>query len=430
MIVSGPSYVTCHIMSHSIISCEIILVTYHTLTDMKTTLGLHIILLYLIFVCVGAKLDQCLTDCRQNSTFRLVGPTRPWHEKDFFGYNLNVTTRSYPYSMAAQSFDVFQFHITFEYEVILRNVTNDDHDVENSPNGTEMIKESFLASFTKTLKNATHGVSFDLQYISDSLEEEQQHNRSTFALKSVVAVVEAGVVIKSSSNQTKHIHFDNINNALQALTGEHKDIQKIVVSNIQKSKTIHAGEPNPYSEFCELGCAYYYALHKSDPFHVRECLGKCDDFYRYNVTIGYIDLIEVARLECRDGCHMGLMRCKPGHYCSQVQRQSTNHTLLEEVGYEGGGWMKHCPPGTYRDVSYDAVEECIPCPPGTFREGPKGTSVEACHKCPPGTYNNKNGSSTIQDCKRCPEGTFTNEYGSESCICITPLSCSLKIYTI
>jgi len=86
--------------------------------------------------------------------------------------------------------------------------------------------------------------------------------------------------------------------------------------------------------------------------------------------------------------------------------------------------MAHCPAGTYRDVSYDAVEECIPCPPGRFREDVKGRSLDGCSKCPAGTYNSKNGSSTIRDCLRCPAGTFTNEPGSENCICITPSACS------
>ena len=85
------------------------------------------------------------------------------------------------------------------------------------------------------------------------------------------------------------------------------------------------------------------------------------------------------------------------------------------------------PAGTYRDVSYNAVDECLPCPPGRFREDSKGKKIESCYKCPEGTYSPMNGSDSILNCKRCPPGLFRNEPGSSECICIAPGSCDYEI---
>ncbi len=41
------------------------------------------------------------------------------------------------------------------------------------------------------------------------------------------------------------------------------------------------------------------------------CILQCDDNFSYIITVEYSDLLEVARLECRDGCQMALMRCQP-----------------------------------------------------------------------------------------------------------------------
>ena len=200
--------------------------------------------------------------------------------------------------------------------------------------------------------------------------------------------------------------------------------------------------PNPYSSFCEIGCSIFYSFPNKDddsnkknkPVELVHCTDHCDELYKYNISVGYNDLAEVARLECRDGCQMAVKRCQPGYYCSQVKvimDQTSNATTSSEsdknkgqkkVLYEGGR-MEYCPAGTYRDVDYDSVEECVPCPPGRFREDIKGRNLESCSKCPVGTYNRLSGSSSILDCLRCPAGTFTNQPGSEFCICITPDAC-------
>lgn len=362
---------------------------------------------------IKAKLEQCQADCRQSEPYRLVGPTRPWHDKDFLGNPLRLT-KSYPYSMAATVFDVFQFNVSYKYE-FQQNFTIHSNDIMNNSNDTEILKGILIENLAESLKIATN-VSFNLKHVSESFQDEKVDD--TLVKKSLITVIEADAIVDNGLQYTDYIHFDNINHALKNITWSSGQMKKIYLSPIKKSKALGTRDPNPYSEFCELGCAYYYAS-ESDPFHLSECLGKCDEYYSYNVTIQYIDMIEVARLECRDGCHMALMRCKPGYYCSQVRLQK-NETGNKNIN---GGWMKRCPAGTYRDVSYSAVEECIPCPPGRYRDESKGRSLNSCYKCPPGTYNEKNGSATINDCKKCPRGTFSNEEGSESCICITPFSC-------
>lgn len=174
---------------------------------------------------------------------------------------------------------------------------------------------------------------------------------------------------------------------------------------------------NPFSGFCQLGCAHFYAS-ESDPLHVSECNDVCDDEFSYDIEIGYNELIEIHRLQCHDGCKLGLKLCRPGYKCSQI---SLNQQDME-VGFQGG-IMEHCPSGTYRHVNSETVEQCIPCPAGRFREDIKGKSLEDCMKCPPRTYNSKEGSSSIADCLRCPAGTFSLDPGSTSCICVTPSAC-------
>jgi hypothetical protein len=369
-------------------------------------------------ITVKATLEQCQADCRQPAPHRLVGPTRPWHDKDFLGTPLGLT-KSYPYSTADTVFDIFHFNVSYQYD-FEHTATNSNVDVMNHNNDTETIKEFLIQNLQNSLMVATN-ISFDLKQHSISEFFQDEKVNDVIVKKSVVVMIEAEAVVDHGSQSTNNIHFDAIDRALKNVIWSDRELKKIYLSPIKTSSAIGTRGTNPYSEYCELGCAYFYAT-ESDPFHLSECLGKCDESYSYNVTMTYVDLLEVARLECRDGCHMALMRCKPGFYCSQVRPQ-INQNEVEDIK---GGWMKRCPAGTYRDVSYDAVEECIPCPPGRYREESKGRRLDACYKCPPGTYNEKNGSSTINDCKRCPEGTFTREEGSGSCICITPFSCSLE----
>jgi hypothetical protein len=180
---------------------------------------------------------------------------------------------------------------------------------------------------------------------------------------------------------------------------------------------------NPYAQFCNAGCAYFFSekVTSDRPTSLSNCTAKCDHTYRSSahITVGYSDLAQTARLECRDGCQIALKRCQPGYKCSQVAMS------LDGSGNEvyTDGAMIICPPGTYRDVSYDQVEECVDCPPGRYREDEKGRYMESCSKCPVGKYVNKTGSANTLDCDRCPAGRFGPEPGLALCKCITEMSC-------
>uniref|UniRef100_A0A7S1TV74 Tyrosine-protein kinase ephrin type A/B receptor-like domain-containing protein n=1 Tax=Phaeomonas parva TaxID=124430 RepID=A0A7S1TV74_9STRA len=160
-----------------------------------------------------------------------------------------------------------------------------------------------------------------------------------------------------------------------------------------------APNPNPYLQFCQTGCSLFF---ESYPV-LTDCQAECDRIYRYDVTVAYNDQAEVARLECRDGCEMGLLRCQAGYYCT-------------------AGSMLQCPIGTYRDVDFAAVEACVDCPRGRYRSDPRGRYLESCAQCPVGKYVNDTGSAFIEDCLRCPAGKFAPEPGLALCKCITTKS--------
>lgn len=206
---------------------------------------------------------------------------------------------------------------------------------------------------------------------------------------------------------------------------------------------VAAGDEYDFHEFCALGCTYFFVTSEPPAEATRgdgstggngattlgRCLDQCDERYAYNsLTPPYNDLAEVARLECRDGCLMALRRCQPGYYCLQVSFDEGEAVDFVQNGlpaetaarYEGGD-MIPCPPGTYRDVSYAAVEECVPCPPNYFREDVKGRSLASCSPCPAGTSAVGPGSDSVRDCTRCPAGTFSTE--ASFCACITPQAC-------
>jgi len=219
---------------------------------------------------------------------------------------------------------------------------------------------------------------------------------------------------------------------------------------------LHLTRPYPYhlaandkdkysfSTFCELGCTYFFTTSSSNDHQagggekkkttktLDGCLTRCDDRYTYNSSNAppYNDLAAMGRLECRDGCLLALRRCQSGYYCSQISFDdtlTTTNTHDESSGnnivpsYKGGD-MTPCPAGTYRDVSYNAIEECVPCPPNHFREDSKGRNIRDCSPCPAGTSAPMPGNDSIEDCVRCPAGTFSTK--ASSCYCITPQACA------
>jgi len=226
--------------------------------------------------------------------------------------------------------------------------------------------------------------------------------------------------------------------------------------------------PNPHPQFCQAGCTFYYTaqnwisytfgygdLEKSQraysnadydeaytgdgqptsspttsqptfkPTHeptvedivptpmptsalekntLRLCLERCDHTYQYDITVGYSDVAEVARLECWDGCQIANLRCQPGYYCYL-------------------GMMRACPVGTYRHNDISHVEDCFPCPKGRYRDREGGRSDMDCDFCPVGKYINDVGSNSVSDCNRCPAGRFGVEPGVAECECISKDSC-------
>ncbi len=164
----------------------------------------------------------------------------------------------------------------------------------------------------------------------------------------------------------------------------------------------HALAPFPLEspEFCQLGCAFFFSKYPE----LAACGEECDKYYEIDTTVGTSDLAEKGRLECRDGCEIASLRCRPGFSCQN-------------------GNMLPCPPGTYRDVSYSDVQECVPCPAGTYRFLDKGRSKDSCTPCPAGTYLNSTASTSRSDCQHCPHGRHSKEEGAAVCSCITPMSC-------
>lgn len=180
-------------------------------------------------------------------------------------------------------------------------------------------------------------------------------------------------------------------------------------------------EEYDFPRFCELGCTYFFvssgaSMPRSrwhdDKSTLEICMDQCDETFTYNVTVGYNDVLETARYECRDGCQIGLVRCQAGYYCVQASPSETKS--------HSGGDMLPCPAGTFRGVAYDKVEECVSCPENHFREDVKGKSIESCRKCPANTSSRQR-SISIKDCLRCPAGTMSS--AGTSCKCITPQAC-------
>ncbi len=414
-----------------------------------------IIIIALFLSCsnifVEAEVAKCHADCHSPTSSRPVGPTRPWDVKDNLGNDLSLT-RPYPYSIAGSSvsivkfnfsmtihnlqvinlssIDEFQKFVAHEEEMFTETIESSilsDYNsfkvrILNDPRQVEAVYETFTNNFNNT--TMTHN---DYE-VTAKIEINADHNgynlssATSFFLEDIRPVI----LLKIDSELQKDFLVEYSPESHQLLNRSFTLGDQ--PSSFEVDNDLGVENPNPYTAFCEIGCSLFFSL-PIVPVELVHCTDECDDLYRYNVTVGYNDLAEVARLECRDGCQMALKRCQPGYYCPQVQLDKTRSITVEkpffkeERAYERG-FMAHCEAGTYRDVDYNSVESCVPCPPGRFREDIKGRNLESCSKCPAGTYNRFNGSSSMLDCLRCPAGTFTNEPGSEFCICITPAACS------
>jgi hypothetical protein len=60
--------------------------------------------------------------------------------------------------------------------------------------------------------------------------------------------------------------------------------------------------PSKSKKFCQLGCQLFF---EEFPWTVT-CKQNCQYYYRYQSTAGYSNIADLAKLECFDGCDIGL----------------------------------------------------------------------------------------------------------------------------
>lgn len=425
---------------------------------------------------------------------RLVGPTRPFHRYDILGNPLSLT-RPYPYAIAAEETTIVTIHVDLIVHMLPDH--NGDDAKKDANSMTMKLSDSESSCIISVLSRSVETFQCVHITIHQEHEDDRSHNRTSILNRTSVLV---DMKLRYSSNEVRShskktnetevkdwfsqrlvptmigiLHWnDTSGEYLQRCLRDHAKVSSADGNtttrithvsleedgevSLKDTITLHSYNTtlratplsNPYSPFCEVGCEIFYTNTtkvgkqqtssntevNEEPISLVRCRHLCDNLYSYNLSVGYNDLMEVARLECHDGCFIGWKRCQPGYYCSQrtsVSDTGTDPTLIDLGTTSSGssahssqmvGMMIPCPPGTYREVSYLATEKCVPCPPGRYRTEQMGTSLSSCTKCPAGLYAPKFQSTSLQDCIPCPEGTFTKEEGSGSCICITPSSCA------
>jgi hypothetical protein len=139
-----------------------------------------------------------------------------------------------------------------------------------------------------------------------------------------------------------------------------------------------AAFPSKSKKFCQLGCQLFF---EEFPWTVT-CKQNCEYYYRYQSTVGYSNIADLAKLECFDGCDIGYQVSQAGYYSSEQR-------------------LIPCPAGTFRvavaNVSINALKRahsCDPCPYGTYRTSTLGVSSNDCTQCPIGKYLNATGNNT------------------------------------
>mmetsp|Transcript_32606 Transcript_32606/g.39628 ORF Transcript_32606/g.39628 Transcript_32606/m.39628 type:complete len:426 (-) Transcript_32606:155-1432(-) len=397
-------------------------------------------ILVFIFVAKGTRgtEEQCKKDCIV-STGRLIGPTRPWHKRDSLG-NILSLSRPYPYAFTPERVTLLGFNITIRiwmpewsyqdssftifHKLVIKKATRQAMS-QISTEGVGIVNETLVQ---RHLDNFYGDITLEIQSIADF----NGYNASTtnefyreLLLPTIQNAVASGILADTFRNFGDKARVANFRRCSIGLVPHFNDASSKDYRILTKLET---KRPNPYSRFCDLGCSIFYSA-TDDPFYLSTCMSICDETTDYNITVEYNDLAEIARLECRDGCHIALRRCQPGYFCTQVKPPGRS-VESEATVY---GFMSHCPAGTFRDVSYESVEKCVDCPLGRFREDIKGRNLESCTKCPIDTYTPLSSSInntvslrrvSIKNCVRCPAGRFTSEGGSGVCKCITSDSCN------
>jgi len=339
---------------------------------------------------LNATEQLCVLDCKLPTNDRMVGPTRPWFSTDALGNKLSLT-RPYPYAIASQKINVISFN------VILRlHMTNVPQQDERKnfivvPTIIKLLKqvlEKFVSVSIELLKETINveGETVSKHYENNSLD-------ITLNIKSIVEhndynVTTANILFNEITKTiTSAVRSGNMTNLLSTHTDHIVDLNDARVdfpfiseeSNIRNYTTFSKlGDDNilnPFSKFCELGCSLFFSS-SLVPITLTNCFEKCEKTYTFTSTVEYNDLVETAKLECRDGCLIALKRCQPGYYCEQITAKGENNT------HYNGGKMWPCSPGTFRNnILQDSLEKCIDCPPGRYRENSKGKNLDSCTKC-------------------------------------------------
>jgi hypothetical protein len=401
---------------------------------------------------VQATLQQCQRDCRSSSyTTRNIGPSRPFQAQNDMGAPL-LTTRLYPYHVEAN----YTTLVTLEMEVELSFDDNDERPIDQSHELLDYEKTCIVEAFQNVTKqfgsdhvviqNAIpHTLSFNNGW--DMSVELQLHYglnddapalstddwTKQYALPIILDQVEASNLddIASTCLLSSTFHRNTNPQSAVGATFSRSNLHFWLGDTKAASDYTYELEPNvlvtpvpnPYSKYCERGCAQFFSESSVAAIvELETCRGKCASFYgTYNVSVGYSDPMEVAKLECQNGCFLALQRCQPGYFCTQPT--PFGPADANGIIQLAGGQMAPCDRGEYRETSYDAVQECLLCPPGTYRDGMRGVSPNSCTKCPVDTSSPGAGSTSISNCLRCASGTFAHEEGSALCKCITPFSC-------
>jgi len=385
--------------------------------------------------------EQCQKDCQAtgcpltyNNATRLLGPTRPFDYYDTLTNELSLT-RPYPHAAMAKEITIVTMQINlfvhisgsnegFSETIVL--TTREKSCIVSAVSCTiskiqcEHVTLQYNESGIKNGNLILFSISVELQlrYHDTEMRSHKKYLKTAAAIKewfqsSVIPILTSHL----NMNEATDNHLHEMSKIIIGLSiPSYKGKVESAFTFYNHTEKLAAPLPNPYSRFCEVGCSLFYANTTEEPAEIaaasislRDCRFSCDYMYSYNLTLGYSDLMEVARLECHDGCGIALKRCQPGYYCIQPMiAQHTNESSgigveedpkLEATSWKGG-MMNPCPPGTYREMSY----ECLSCPPGSYRNKYLGTGLNSCIKCPAGTYAPNFRSKSILDCIRCPAG--------------------------
>jgi len=380
---------------------------------------------------VNATLKQCRLDCKAPTELRPVGPTRPYFEYDQFGEKLSLT-KQYPHSIAQTLVNVTGISFNTTLRLFIPHYSSGQSVGVFERNAVINVWRDQISSYYKSrdqriiysssvlIDEVSGSFYLDYKILTAIIAEFNGYNENNASV-----FYRYGIIPRIQKVFNSSYPMDNYATGVKDTLHEAYLIAiDIDESSFQIERTTKEMSPNPYTKFCSVGCSIFFSddvqrdvLDENNKTqsvtYFSSCLQRCDEIFHYNVSVGYNDFVEVARLECRDGCIMAVQRCQPGYYCQQL---STDDVLEEGV-------MQVCPMGTYRDVSYDDVSRCSLCPPGTFRNQVKGRDSQSCFPCPARTYNPIFGAISSHSCIRCPAGTFNDEKGAGKCNCITAMSC-------